>query len=209
MTTVAAPPEQRIVLHEVSWDTYERLLAERGETSTPRFTYDRGVLEIMSPGMAHERLDYLIGILVATLAEAWNIDVTGLGHLTYRNPAWEGGFEPDGCFYVGRAAAIRERSEIDARVDPPPDVVVEVDITSTSIAKLALLARFGVPEVWRHDGERATILVLGPAGYREEAASRALPGLTAEAMTTLLAAGQHVPLGQWLAKVRGWAAAAR
>lgn len=132
MTTVAAPPEQRIVLREVSWDTYERLLAERGETSTPRFAYDRGVLEIMSPGMAHERLDYLIGILVATLAEAWNIDVTGLGHLTYRNPAWEGGFEPDGCFYVGRAAAIRERSEIDARVDPPPDVVVEVDITSTA-----------------------------------------------------------------------------
>lgn len=208
MSTVAAPPEQRVVLHDVSWVTYERLLAERGDDSVPRFTYDRGVLEIMSPGTPHERLDILVVHMVGALAEGWGVDVAGLGHLTYRHPEWERGFEPDGCFYVRDVAAIRGRTEVDAQVDPPPDVVVEIDISRSSIRKLGIFAQFGVPEVWRHDGDRATILVLDEGEYRDVEAGTAFPLLTADAMTRILAAGAETPLPRWLADTRAWATAA-
>lgn len=208
MTTVAVPPEQRVVLRGVTWETYERLLADRGEAASPRLTFDRGVLEIMSPAKPHEALASLVGLLVGGLSEAWDVDVMPLGHLTFRKEEWERGFEPDDCFWVGAvAAAIRLRDEVVPGVDPPPDVVVEVDITSSSIDKLALFARFGIPEVWRHDGERATILVLRDDGYREVGASRAFPRLTADALTHLLQEGRRTPLPRWLAAVRRWATA--
>lgn len=91
---VTAPPEQRVVLRDTSWETYERLLTERGERAVPRLTYDRGVLEIMSLGRRHERLDRLIGLLVGILAEAWEVDVVDLGHLTSSAPSGSAASRP-------------------------------------------------------------------------------------------------------------------
>ncbi len=208
MTDVATRliAEQRVVLETVSWDTYERLLADRGDRSNPRLTYDEGVLELMSPGTSHERLDRLVAHLVFALGEVWGIDVTDLGHLTFKNPVWQRGFEPDGCFWIGQAAEIRHREKVEAVVDPPPDIVLEVEITSSSIRKLALFARFGIPEVWRHDGRRAHLLVLEGDGYRESATSRALPRLTADGMTALLESGRRSRMLDWLPEIRRWAA---
>lgn len=203
MATVAVPSEQRVVLRDVTWETYERLLADRGEAASPRLTFDRGVLEIMSPGAAHEWIASFVGPLVCAVAEARDLDVVPLGHLTFRKEEWERGFEPDACFWVGAAAAtIRGRDEVVPGVDPPPDVVVEVDITSSSIDKLRLFARFAVPEVWRHHSERAAILVLGPDGYRAADASQVFPRLTADALTRLLEEGRRTPLPRWLSDVR-------
>lgn len=204
MTTLGAPPEQRVVLWDVAWDTYERLLADHADQRSPRFTYDRGVLEIMSPGKLHERLAQRVTLLVAAIAEARGLDVEPLGSTTYKDRGWERGFEPDACFYLRNAAAIRLGERIDPRVDPPPEVVFEVDINRSSIPKLALYAQFGVSEVWRHDGEKAVVLVLDGGEYRE-ADSVALPGLDAATLTRLLAAGLTEPLPAWLAQVRDWA----
>lgn len=93
--------------------------------------------------------------------------------------------------YVTHAAAIRAVDRLDPRLHPPPDVVVEVDVTRSSIDKLAVYQQFGVPEVWRHDGERLRILLLGEDGYAEAPSSRTFPGLSAELLTRLLAEGRH------------------
>jgi Uma2 family endonuclease len=208
MSVTSAPPEERVVLRQVRWDTYERLLADHADARAPRFTYDRGTLEIMSPGSRHESFADLVRHLVAAVAEARGLDVTGLGSTTFRDPGWERGFEPDACFYLRDAATVRGLEHIDPRVDPPPEIVFEVDITRSSIDKLALYAQFGVAEVWRHDGEAAAILVLDVerhGGYERTDASRALRGLDAVTLTRLLADGLRTPLPRWLSQVRDWA----
>ncbi len=79
MPIAVSPPEQRVVLRNVSWETYERLLAENLDHSSPRFTYDRGVLEIMSPSAEHEWYNQLLSDLVKLLPRELRIDVLRLG----------------------------------------------------------------------------------------------------------------------------------
>lgn len=207
--TTSAPPEERVVLRHVRWDTYERLLADHADARSPRFTYDRGVLEIMSPGSRHESLADLIRAMMVAIADARGIDMTGLGSTTFRDAGWDRGFEPDACFYLRNAASVRGLERLDPRVDPAPEVVFEVDITRSSIDKLALYAQFGVAEVWRHDGAAATIFVLVDGDYQRTDRSRAVPGLDAAALTQLLSDGLVTSLPGWLEQVREWARSAQ
>lgn len=193
------------MLRHVRWETYERLLADHADQRSPRFTYDRGVLEIMSPGKLHEGLAQLVSWLVATVADVRGLDVAPLGSTTFKDPRWERGFEPDACFYLRHAATIRGGERIGPRTDPAPEIVFEVDITRSSLDKLALYAQFGVAEVWHHDGERATIFNLDGEEYRQTGRSVALAGLDAATLTRLLAAGLSDSLPAWLAQVRDWA----
>jgi Uma2 family endonuclease len=201
MTATEAPPEERVVMRHVRWDTYERLLADHEDVRSPRFTYDRGVLEVMVPGNQHEGISQLVATMMVAIAEARDLDMTSLGSTTFKDAGWDRGFEPDACFYLQDAERIRGLRRIVPRVDPPPEIVFEVDITSSSINKLALYAQFGVPEVWRHDGTTATILVLRDGVY-EPAGSVAVPGLDAATLTQLLADGLTTPLPRWLGQVR-------
>ncbi len=206
MTTTDAPPEERVVMRHVRWDTYERLMADHEDVRSPRFTYDRGVLEVMVPGNLHERLADLVRAMMNVIAEARDFDMTGLGSTTFKDAGWDRGFEPDACFYLLDAERIRGLRRIVPRVDPPPEIVFEIDITSSSINKLALYAQFGVPEVWRHDGTTASILVLTGKDYEQTDRSGAVPGLDAATLTRLLTDGLTTPLPRWLGQVRRWAA---
>lgn len=203
--TTSAPPEDRVVMRHVRWDTYERLLADHEDTRSPRFTYDRGVLEVMMPGNLHEGLSQLVSTMMVAIAEARDFDMTSLGSTTFKDAGWDRGFEPDACFYLHHAATVRGLRRIVPRVDPAPEVVFEVDITSSSIDKTALYAQFGVAEVWRHDGTAATIHVLTGGGYQQTDRSVAVPGLDAAILTRLLADGLTSPLPRWLSQVRAWA----
>lgn len=203
--TTSAPPEERVVLRQVGSDTYERLVADHAEVRSPRFTYDRGVLEIMSPGSWHEALADLVRALLVAVAEVRDVDLTGLGSTTFKDAGADRGFEPDACFYFRHAADVRGRERLDPRVDPAPELVFEVDITRSSIDKLALYAQFGVPEVWRHDGSVASISVSAEGEYRQSDHSLAVPDLDAATLTQLLSDGLVSPLPRWLAQVRAWA----
>jgi hypothetical protein len=44
---------QRMILHRVSWATYERLLVDFENSHAVHFSYDRGVLEIMVLSTKH------------------------------------------------------------------------------------------------------------------------------------------------------------
>jgi Uma2 family endonuclease len=204
-TTALGAPEQRVIMTGVSWATYERLLADLKDSSSPRLTFDKGVLEVMSPSAEHEESNRTISLLVEVVAEEIGIDVRSLGSTTFRREDLEQGFEPDSCFYVQNEARVRGKREIDLAVDPPPDLVVEVDITSPSLQKLPLYARVGVPEVWRYDGERMTIFRLAGDGYVTAEESAVLPGVTGRDLIRLLneSVGQRRTL--WLRGVREWA----
>ncbi|MGQ0572700.1 MAG: Uma2 family endonuclease [Pseudonocardia sp.] len=207
--TTSAPPEERVVLRHVRWDTYERLVADHEGTRSPRFTYDQGVLEIMSPGSLHEGLADLVRAMMNVIAETRDLDMTGLGSTTFKDAGRDRGFEPDACFYLTHAETVRGLRRIVPRVDPAPEIVFEVDITRSSIDKMALYAQFGVAEVWCHDGTTASIHVLADGGYDPTGRSVAVPGLDGETLTRLLADGPTTRLPRWLAQVRTWAAVPR
>src|SRR5262249_31633794 len=133
MPAVLSLPEQRVVLRNVSWQTYVRLLSEHAESSSPRLTFDHGELEIMSPSAEHERYNLRIADLVGILADEMDVEAEGLGSSTFKREELERGFEPDSCFYIKNIECVRGKDRIDLALDPPPDLVVEVDITSASI----------------------------------------------------------------------------
>jgi Uma2 family endonuclease len=205
METVKTPLEQRTVLHNISWETYEHLLADHDNNSAPRFTYDRGELEIMSPSPEHEAYNRSLALLVEFLAAELSIDVYDLGSTTFRREDLGRGFEPDSCFYIQNENQIRGKDRIDLSVDPPPDLVIEIDITSPSFSKLPIYAQIGVPEVWRYDGKRLKILVLEGSDYAETSESTALPPVTSNALTDFVEKSKTTKRTVWLKKVRDWA----
>ena len=208
--------EQRVLLHNASWETYERLLVEREERRSPRFFYDRGVLEILSPSAEHDMTRRIVAALVELLAEEAYIDVENAGSTTFKREDLARGFEPDECFYFGgNAGRVRElvagKGNIDLDAgDPASDLVVEVEITSPSLDKLPIYSHLGVHEVWRHGGGRTTILKLADeAGedprYVEAPGSTFLPGATGHALTRLVADGLTLDRRAWRRRVREWA----
>jgi Uma2 family endonuclease len=204
MKTVKRPAEQRVVLHNIGWNTYEHLLADHGDNSAPRLTYDRGELEIMSPSPEHEMFNRRIAQLVLAVAEELNIEAEDLGSTTFRREDLERGFEPDSCFYIQNEEQVRGKDRIDLAVDPPPDLVIEIDITSPSFSKLPIYAQIGVPEVWRYDGERMTILVLEGSDYAETAESIVLPPVTSNVLTDFVEKSKSMKRTAWLEVVREW-----
>jgi Uma2 family endonuclease len=209
METVKSRAEQRVLLRNISWETYERLLDERGDSRVPRLAYDRGDLEIMSPSSEHESVAYFVGLLVAVLAEEMRVNAYGAGSTTYRGGDIGRGFEPDASFYIRNEERIRGKPRIDLSVDPPPDLVIEVDITSPSLDRFPIYAHFGVPEVWRYDGERVVVYELRNTEYVEVANSLALPWFTSDILTHMVAQGLTMRRTSWARKVREWARSSR
>lgn len=199
---VLNPPEERVVLRNLSWETYERLLSEKGDDRSPRFTFDGGVLEIMSPLPEHERWNLRIADLVGVLADEMNVEAEGFGATTFKREDLERGFEPDSCFYIQNVERLRGKERIDLETDPPPDLVIEIEITRSSIRKLPLFAAFGVPEVWRYDGTGVSIFRLEHGKYDEIPESAVFPGVSSLWLAALLERGR--PLGRtgWLRLAR-------
>jgi Uma2 family endonuclease len=204
MATVLSPPEQRIILRNVSWETYKRLLADNADSSNPRFTYDRGVLEIMSPSAEHEEFSHVLTLLVNVVAEELDIDIRGFGSTTFRREDVARGFEPDSCFYIQSVERISGRTKLDLTIDPPPDLVIEIDLTSLSLDKFPMYAQVGVPEIWRYDGTELRIFHLENAAYVEREASAALPSLTSRVLTQFVADSKSLRRTAWLRCVRAW-----
>jgi Uma2 family endonuclease len=173
-----SPPEQIVELSGISWQTYETLLAELSHRRL-RLIYNRGKLEIMVPSPEHEHFKEVLGRFVETLAEELDVRIEPLGSTTFKRPELLG-VEPDKCFYIQNASAIKGKKRLDMSQDPPPDLVVEIDITSRSDSTLQVYADLGVPEVWIYNGSRLRINRLEDRGYvecdslRDSFASRSL-----------------------------------
>ena len=202
-TRPALDPESRFLLPSLSWAGYESLLAEVG--GHLRINYLEGMAELMSPGPIHEQFGYVLGRMVSDLIVELDIPAKGQRSTTFRRRDLERGLEPDECFYLESLALLRGR-DIEA-IDPlpPPDLVIEVEVTSPLVNKLAIYAGLGVPEIWRHDGGGLTILLLGPDGrYSPSARSLAFPFLPMDGFRAPLAAYDPDAETAWMRAYRGW-----
>jgi Uma2 family endonuclease len=150
-----APPHEIINLSGISWQTYETLLDELSDRRL-RLTYYHGNLEIMTPSPEHERFKKLAGRFVETMAEELDFRIEPLGSTTFKRPPLSGA-EPDECFYIYNIDAVRGKKRLDLTEDPPPDLVVKIDVTSPSDNRLQVYADLGVAEVWIYNGESLVI----------------------------------------------------
>jgi len=170
--------ERRVILHGVSWDTYKALSKDLGEDTHCRLAFDSGDLEIISPqSHRHGKTEYRIGNLVSILAEELGLECEGAGHMTCEREDVQKAIEPDGCFYIQHAHVIEGLDSIDLTIHPPPDLMIEVDISTHSMKKLGICAALGVPEHWRYDGEILEIRNLKDGRYFESKESLAFPRL--------------------------------
>lgn len=157
--------EQRVVLNNISWQLFESLLSAMGENRASRLAYDQGTLEIMSPLMPHENTKRLIEKLIDILVLELKLNVKSVGSMTCKREDLDRGIEPDSGFYIQNESLMRRRREVDLTQDPPPDLMLEVDFTSSSLDKEPIYRALGVPEVWRYASGKLTIKRLQQDGY--------------------------------------------
>jgi Uma2 family endonuclease len=168
--------------------------------------FDRGTLEIMAPSFAHERPLQLLVQIVQILAEVHDMDMISAGSTTFKREDLARGFEPDASFYIQHANDVRGNAEIDLDSDPPPDLVLEIDITHPSLDKFPIYAAIGVPEVWRYAEQKVSIYRHHAGGYTVEDSSTVLSGVTSQQLTQLVTTGYEMLRPAWLRHVRAWAA---
>jgi Uma2 family endonuclease len=174
-------------LSNVDWKDYTRFLHLFAERPGYRLTYDRGELEIMSPVFEHGKDAYFLGRMVDAMNEEWGIPIVAGGTTTIRRRRRQRGLEPDNCYWIANAARVANLRRINLAVDPPPDVAIEVDVTNSSLDRMSIFARLGVPEVWRLAGDVLSFNALQPSGdYAPIANSLSFPLLRADDLIPFL-----------------------
>ncbi|MGB0564864.1 MAG: Uma2 family endonuclease [Spirulinaceae cyanobacterium] len=181
--TLPQQPTQHMVLPQVSWSTYQALLTDLGDNRSTRLAYDRGILEIIMPSDIHEIIKHLLERIIAALTEEFELPIRGVGSVTLNREDLQKGAEPDAGFYIQNAAQVRGKT-IDLAIDPPPDLIVEVDIHSSSNRRFQIYQDLGVAEVWRATETALQFYQLvtadGTSGYEECDHSPTFPLVTAE-----------------------------
>jgi Uma2 family endonuclease len=180
------PAGSLLSIDNVSWEEYEQLLADLGDNYGVRINYDHGRLMIMSPSRYHEMYDRLLESLALITAERMGCDFESCGSTTFKEESFKSGAEPDTCFYVQNAARIIGKRRLDLHLDPPPDIIVEIDISHASRYKFDFYAHMGVPEIWLYDEKLLQIYHLIDKSYVIANASLAFPVLTGELLTRFL-----------------------
>jgi len=198
------PAGATLRLPSVSWEEYETLLSDLTNWPGMRVSYDDGKIEIMSPSHEHEKYKEFILRLVQVISDESGIALETTGSATYRQKRLMKGAEPDTSFYVQNAAQIIGKRTIDLEIDPPPDVVVEIDTTNESLSKFSIYSAFGVPEIWRYDGEEAYLYLLTGQTYVEVNASLAFPSLTARSLADFIAQSKTQGQTAALVSFRQW-----
>jgi Uma2 family endonuclease len=193
MSTVGALGEQRVVIESVRWSTFIALLEDAG-TCRGRMTYDQGRLEIMSPSKSHEQIGCLIGRMIEVFTEERQIEIVSVASLTVKSEPMKRAFEADEAYYIQRAVRVRGLDELDFTVDPAPDLVIEVDLSRSSIGKFPVFAAFQVPEVWLYRGDTLTLHCLHGDHYVETLQSAVLPGFPVAQIPLLVA--QRTTVGE-------------
>jgi Uma2 family endonuclease len=179
--------QDHVILHGVSWQTFQQLLADRGERCGVLLAYDRRTLELRVPSQEYEWVKTTLTQVVEAVAFARDLHYRSLGSTTFGREDLARGFEPDACFYLDHADAIAPDRSLDLTVDPPPNLVIEVDITRSSLDKLLIYAALGVPEVWRYTDGSVEIRCLTAGAYLASDTSQVLSGITASMLTRFVA----------------------
>lgn len=196
--------ERRIVLSAIPWQLYEQL-RENEENWHVRMTYDNGRLELMSPSPNHEVMKRLIGRMIEAFTAELSIPIRSLSSTTWKRRELSKGCEADECYYILNHRRVKERLEVDLSVDPPPDLVVETEISRSSMSKLRIYAVLGVPEIWRWRRNRLTAYSLGADGkYAEREYSLNLPLLRVKDLEPFLDFELAADESAWIRTFQAW-----
>jgi Uma2 family endonuclease len=204
MLLQSTPAEQRTVLHNVSWDTFEALLKDTGENRGSRFAYDCGTLEIMTTLFEHENPKIQFDRLIFSLAEELDTELISAGSTTLKRKILKKGIEPDTCYYIQNEPAIRGKETLNLETDPPPDLAIEIDITSSSVNKFNIYAALGVSELWRYDGGVLQFYQLVENKYIETNISVAFPVISASDMNKFIQQSKTMGEIALLKSFRAW-----
>lgn len=168
-------PGQQLLLNELNWQKFEAILSELGDNRASRLSYSNGVLEIMVPLPEHEKDKEIISYMVQYLLETLNTNFEALGSTTFKNELMNQAVEPDACFYIQNYQAVIGKKRLNLENDPPPDLAIEIDITSrTRLDNYRLL---GIPELWRYTHNGLQINVLQEGKYIESLTSPNFPNI--------------------------------
>ncbi len=166
-------PGQQLLLEDVSWQQLEGILGELGNKRTARLSYSNGRLEIMVPLPEHEKAKEIIGDMVKILLTELGINYDSLASTTFKNQGMNQAVEPDACFYIQNQGLVIGKKRLDLSIDPPPDLAIEIDITSrTQLTNYQIL---GVPELWRYDHQGLQINILQNGEYIKSNSSPTFP----------------------------------
>lgn len=176
----------RVILDNISWQQFENFLQDLGENRAARVAYYDGRLEIMTPLPEHEYYKKVVSIAVEDIAEELALKYETFGSTTWRKESKKAGVEADDCFYFQNEEVVRGRIDLDLRQDPPPDLVLEIDITSKSLERLPIYARLGVPEIWCFNAGEIKIYLLQNGEYIESEFSLIFPTLPIRELPQLI-----------------------
>lgn len=204
MTAAITAPSNRMVLRGVSWSTYQGLMRDLESEPGKRLTYDQGTLEIRATLPTQERAKCLLSRMVEATTEETATEIASLGSTTWSREDLQKGLEPDACYYIQNEQAVRGKDDIDLTQDPPPDLAIEVDNTSSSINRMGIYGLLGVPEVWRFDGESLTIYRLVGGEYAPQEQSEVLPLLQRGDILRFLQVSQTIGETSWVREFRQW-----
>jgi Uma2 family endonuclease len=183
------PLGAKLLAEDVTWEEYEQLLSELGASYSVRVFYDLGRMEIVSPKPIHERPIEILHRLIVAISDQLDTDIESLGSTTLKRQMREAGAEPDASFYIQHATVMHGYLDLDLAHDPPPDLVIESDHTSSSLDKFDIYARLGVPEIWRVFSQRVSFWLLNKDTYLESEQSHSFPFLSAQILNEYVEQG--------------------
>jgi Uma2 family endonuclease len=202
---VELPVDNRLVMAGEPWSAYTRWLKFFDERRHVRISYDRGALEIMTLTHEHEHQAALLARLVATWTEERGLPIKSGKSTTFRRREIKRGLEPDECFWIANEALVRNKERLDLRQDPPPDLVIEIDVTNSCVPRLPIYAGLKMPEVWRIDQGVLSFQILQPKGsYSTATVSTALPPLTPADLQRFLVLRGHIDENALIRLFRDW-----
>jgi Uma2 family endonuclease len=197
--------EQHLVLRNVPWEDYLAIGQLFADRPALRLTYDRGTLEFMTTSSPHERFKCWFGRFVETIAEELNQPIMPSGSMTFQREELERGFEPDDCFWIANELAVREKLTWEPANDPPPDLMIEIEISRSALNRIAIFAAFRVPEIWRCDGNELRIHLLQEDGtYQLSEQSLAFPAIPVKELVQFFPPVEKTDYLSAVRAVRAW-----
>lgn len=200
----------RVVLNNISWQQFESLLVDLGESRAARIAYDNGSLEIITPLPEHEYYKEIMGDIIKDTAEVLELNYECYGSTTWKRELQKAGIESDNCFYFQNEALIRGKLKFDLNQDPPPDLALEIDVTSKSLDRFPIYVKLGVPEIWCYDAGEIKIYQLQGEEYLSAQTSLVFPNLNIQEIPSLIEkyrmAGRRIfrqAIREWVRKQMG------
>lgn len=206
MSTAPSSIKPPAVLHDIDWGTYTRLLRAFERRRGFRLTFDRGTLEIMSPLWEHEKYAYILGTLVDVITQELQLTYEPGRTVTLRRRRKSRGLEPDNCYWIANASRLAGKPRLDLRVDPPPDLAIEMDVTHSSLNRMGIYAALGLPEVWRLTAEGLTFNLLEGEVYQVRPRSLAFPQLSSDDLVPFLTQVGRTGTTALVSQFRQWVA---